>query len=205
MWKWIGGIVLLIVVLVAWRVVSAVKTLTAGGDSTTTTIAASPARVFASLADPDSMAVWMTSATVSSARHGMLQVGDTVRIDQGRTAATRDSSTGVKSNVTWIVNAVTPGQLLALSLQNDSTKQIIATQRDSLVSIGDSTQVITTIGVPIMDSIRNKRTDSSSKVGGAVLDFGSKMMVGAFRKMSEMDRAKLKGHIEGTAVVAPAH
>jgi hypothetical protein len=211
MWKWILWIVLAIIVFVGWRITTMYQAFAAGGDSTTTMIAATRDRVFEALTNTDSMQVWMgENATVTSTRRGDMQVGDTLRIDEGSgrattTAVSKDGVAGKsRGTIIWIVSEVTPGKVLALSLQSDSTKSVVATQRDSLVQVGDSIQLITTIAVPVMDSIRNTRGDSGGKVGGAMLNFGSKMMIGAFRKISEIDRIKLKAHLEGhVPTVAP--
>ena len=211
MWKWILGIVLAIIVFVGWRITTMYQAFAAGGDSTTTMIGATRDRVFDALTNTDSMQVWLgENATVTSTHRGAMQVGDTLRIDEGgvggrSVTVSKDGVSGKsRSTITWVVSEVTPGKLLALSMQNDTMKSVVATQRDSLVQVGDSIKLITTIAVPMMDSIRNTRSDSSSRVGGAMLNFGSKMMIGAFRKISEIDRGKLKAHLEGhPATVAP--
>ena len=95
------------------------------------------------------------------------------------------------------MSEVTPGRLLVLQMRNDPTGQIFATRRDSLVATGDSTVVVSTIGSPMIDSLRNERGDSGGKLGGAVLDFSSKMLVSAFRVISERDLRRLKARLEG--------
>jgi len=70
------------------------------------------------------------------------------------------------------------------------------------VATGDSTQVISTIGSPLMDSIRTLKGDTVGRVGNAVLDFSSKVLISLFRTVSEDELRRLKAHIEGKS--APA-
>jgi len=69
MWKWIVGALLVLVVAIAGFCYVAVKKITAGGDTVTVTVAATPERVFAALADPDSMQAWMMPGTLVGASH----------------------------------------------------------------------------------------------------------------------------------------
>ncbi|MGH7592777.1 MAG: SRPBCC family protein [Gemmatimonadales bacterium] len=196
MWKWIVGVALFLVVLLVGTCWLGYRKLTSGGASATVAIAATPDRVFASLADPDSMAVWMaTGSTVTSVHHGVVTVGDTLHIETGTSGRARQQ-------YTWIVSAVTPGQLLVLDMRVDTSKRVFATRRDSLVTAGDSTMVITTIASPMIDSMRTQRGDTSGKVGGALLDFGSKVVISAFRVMSERDLERLKARLEGRPMPA---
>lgn len=191
MWKWIVGALLVLVVALAATCYIGYRKLMGGGDSVTVAVAASPDRVWASLANSDSMSIWMAvGSKVTASRHGIVAVGDTLHIEM--------MSRGSKQqNYTWTVSDVTPGRLLVLQMRNDSSRQIFATRRDSLVGAGDSTLVVSTIGSPVIDSMRNERGDSGGKLGGAVLDFGSKMLVSVFRLMSEQDLRRLKARLEG--------
>lgn len=191
MWKWIVGGALVIVVLLAATCWFGYKKLTSGGDSATVAIAATPDRVFASLADPDSMAVWMTAGTqVTAPRHGVLAAGDTLHVETSSPGRSHQ-------RYTWIVSEVAPGRLLALQMRADTSSSVFATRRDSLVAAGDSTIIISTIASPMIDSLRTRRGDTGGKVGGALLDFGSKMLISAFRIVSEHDLKRLKARLEG--------
>ncbi len=194
MWKWIVGVLLVVVVALAGTCWYGYKKLTSGGDSAVVTIAATPARVFASLADPDSMQQWMDEGvTVTATRHGMLAVGDTLHVEQHNRTVSRSQQ------YTWAVSEVTPAHLLVLEMRNDSSGKVFATRRDSLVAAGDSTIIITTITSPMMDSIRNVRGDSGGKVRGAAIDFTSKILVSAFRELSRQELERLKTRLEGGA------
>ena len=195
MWKWIVGAAAVIVVLVIGFGWYGYRKLTSGGDSATVAIAASPERVFASLADPDSMAVWMgNDSRVTAPHHGLLAVGDTLRVESG-------SGGRSHQQYIWIVNEVTPDRLLVLQMRSD-TGGVFATRRDSLVPRGDSTIIISTIASPMIDSMRTQRGDTGGRVGGVLLNFGSKVLISAFRLVSENELKHLKARLEGHEVSA---
>ena len=197
MWKWIVGALLVLVVALAATCYIGYRRFTGGGDSVVVTIAGSPARVWASLADPDSMSIWMaTGSTVIASHHGIVAAGDTLHVS---TAA----GSSRQQNFTWTVSDVTPGRLLVLQMRSNVTGQVFANRRDSLVAAGDSTLVVSTIGSPMIDSIRVERGDSGGKFGGAVLDFSSKVLVSAFRMQSEQDLRRLKARLEGQPMPPP--
>jgi uncharacterized protein YndB with AHSA1/START domain len=197
MWKWIVGALLALVVLVAalgYYGYRKVTKFASGGDSTSVMIDASPDRVFASLANTDSLAVWMgEESMITASRSGALVVGDTVHVESARVRAGRSS---------WVVSEVVPNQLLVRQLLSDTTSHIVATRRDSLVPAGDSTRIISTINSPLMDSIRTQSGDTVSRMGNAVLDFSAKMLISVFRAASAEELKKLKAHIEGKPAAA---
>lgn len=195
MWKWIVGAALVIVVLLAGTCWYGYKKLTSGGDSATVAIAATPDRVFASLANSDSMALWMGAGSkIVAPHHGLLTVGDTLHVETGTPGRSYQQ-------YIWIVSTVTPGRLLVLQMRSD-TSGVFATRRDSLVATGDSTIIITTIASPMIDSMRTLRGDTGGKVGGALLNFGSKVLISAFRLVSEHELKRLKARLEGQPMPA---
>jgi uncharacterized protein YndB with AHSA1/START domain len=190
MWKWIVGAAVIIVVLLVGAFWYGYRKLTTGGDSATVTIAATPDRVFASLADPDSMVVWMgTGSKVAALHHGLLREGDTLHIETGTPGRSHQQ-------YVWVVGEVTPPRLLVLQMRAD-TSGVFATRRDSLVARGDSTTIISTIASPMIDSMRTQRGDTGGRVGGALLNFGSKVLISAFRIVSERELKRLKARLEG--------
>ena len=190
MWKWIVGAAVLVVVLLVGTCWYGYKKLTSGGDSATVTIAATPDRVFASLADPDSMVVWMGGGSkVAAPHHGMLREGDTLHIETGTPGRSQQQ-------YIWVVGEVAPPRLLVLQMRSD-TSGVFATRRDSLVASGDSTTIISTIASPMIDSMRTQRGDTGGRVGGALLNFGSKVLIAAFRIVSEHELKRLKARLEG--------
>src|SRR5437870_1642829 len=118
MWKWVGGILLVVLVCFVAASWYGYRTLTAGGDSVSITIGAPPERVFAALADHDSLAAWRLARRASPMRHGPMRPGDTVRLDAAQ-------SGGRSRGLTWVATDVDRNKLLAVALQNDSTGQTI--------------------------------------------------------------------------------
>jgi uncharacterized protein YndB with AHSA1/START domain len=193
--KWVlrifAGLVVL-VALVAWWGYSKYKKFTAGGNTTTVSIHAPAERVFASLANADSVTTWVgPGATPVATRHGMMQPGDTLRVESTSGRGSRNGA------FTWMVTEVRLNQLLAMELRADTSNSVFATRRDSLVQMGDSTLVITTVGSPMFDSARTTLRDSVRKGASVMLDFGSKIALSAFRVQSENELRRLKAHIEG--------
>jgi hypothetical protein len=86
--------------------------------------------------------------------------------------------------------------LLALEVRNDSIGGTMFMRRDSLISVGDSTRVVSAFTAPMLDSLQRKG-DSSGRAAGAVMGMASNVMIGALRMMSEQELKRLKGHIEG--------
>jgi uncharacterized protein YndB with AHSA1/START domain len=188
-WKWIGGILVLIVLCLAGASWLGYKRITAGGDAASVTIAGSPERIFATLANHDSLPDWwVLKGEASPTGHGPLAVGDSLPIQTPQSSRRRLSR--------WVTDEVVPGKLLVLSLHNDSAGVVVAVQRDSLVSLGDSTQIISTISSPMMDNLRSQN-GAEKQTGGAVMDMSSKLVVSAMRLQSKLELTRLKNHIEG--------
>jgi len=187
MWKWIGGILLLVALCIVGASWLGYRKLTSGGDATSVTIAGEPDRVFAALANHDSLADWYVLAgQPTSMGRGPFAVGDSLPAQMPQS-----TSSGRKSH--WVADEVVPGKLLALSLRNDSA--VIAVRRDSLVSIGDSTQVISTISSPMMENVRERNPNGARLIG-----MSSKLLVSAMRMQSKIELSRLKNHIEGRPV-----
>jgi len=186
-WKWIGGILLVIVVCLAGAMWAGYRKLTSGGDAATVTIAGSPERVFAALANHDSLPAWyVLKGQPAPTGHGPLAAGDSLPAQTPQTSARGRSNR-------WIADEVVPGKLLVLSLHSDTA--IVAVLRDSLVSLGDSTEIISTISSPMMDSVRARNAN-----GGTLIGASSKLLVSGMRLQSKIELARLKNHIEGRPV-----
>lgn len=192
MWKWIVGGLLVLVVLVAGTCYYGIKKLTSGGDTAVVMIGASPERVFASLADPDSLTTWVDKgSTVTSSRHGLLQVDDTFHVVRPGLKAGRTGET-----TAWRVMAVDPGHTLTLTLASDSLAGVaLITRHDSLAAIGDSTRLSVSYGAQLLDSTRMS-VKGAGKNSGAVMGFAQKMIVAAMRLSMEQDLQRLKARIE---------
>ena len=192
MWKWIAGGVAFLLLLVAGTCYWGLRKFSEGGGSTAVMIGASPDRVFASLADPDSLATWVdVGSMVSSSRHGLMQAGDSFRI------ARPARKPGVGGDITtWQVVASVPGRSLTLRIANDSLGKVaIISRYDSLSVVGDSTRLSTTYAAEIMDSARRSTRDSS-KGESAVLGFAQKLIIAAMRLATEQDLPRLKARVE---------
>lgn len=194
MWKWILGILTVLIIVVVGGAYLGYKKVTAAGDTLTMTIAGTPERIFASLATPDSMAAWVASAKVMRPiGKGMLVAGDTLVLDDpGRQIG------GTKQNMDWIVREISAPNLLVLEMRPDTgrVKSTLMMRRDSLVAHGDSTTIISTFSAPFMDSV-GTATKDSSKMGGAIVAGAGKVMIGALRLVHESDLVRLKARVEG--------
>ena len=185
MWKWIGGVLFLIVVCLVGAMWAGYRKLAAGGDVAAVTIAGSSERVFAALANHDSLPSWyVLKGQPAPMGHGPLAPGDSLpaQTPQVGSRASR-----------WVADEVVPGKLLVLSLHSDTS--VVAVRRDSLVSRGDSTEVISTISSPMMDSVRARNEN-----GGKLIGASSKLLVSGMRLQSKVELARLKNHIEGRPV-----
>jgi uncharacterized protein YndB with AHSA1/START domain len=196
MWKWIGGIVALVVVCLVGAMWAGYHKLTAAGDVANVVIAGSPDRVFAALANHDSLANWwIIKGSPAPMGHGPLAVGDSLPAQTPRAESRQRLSN-------WVVDQVTPGKLLVLSLHSDTAGAIVAVRRDSLVARGDSTEVVSAISSPMMDNLQSSDTVRNSRSGSALLGMSSKLIVSAMRLQSKVELTRLKNHIEGRPVDA---
>ena len=193
MLKWIlGGLAVLILVVggTCWY---GYKKMTEGGDTAEVAIAGDQARIFAAMANTDSMALWMSEDMRITPLGRDLAVGDTLRLE-GRIA----SQAGSRQNLLWIVREVTPPSRIVLDMADDSTKRSILVRHDELIRRNDSTIIVVKIESPIMDSARISARDSS-KFASGMMGTVQKVMVGAMRLAAEADLKKLKARVEGTA------
>ena len=200
--KWVVGCLAVgvaLVGLVVWLVYSKYKTFTGAGPSVSVVIAAPATRVFASMADADSLREWRAETTgISSTRRGLLRVGDTVRI-LSRTIRVGSRTSGSDSTerlADHVVTALVPDRLLVFEARDDSSGATMIVRRDSLVARGDSTEVISTILVPVTDSMR-ARLDTANRGQRAMLDMASRLMISIVRMQFGVELERLKERIEG--------
>jgi uncharacterized protein YndB with AHSA1/START domain len=178
MWKWIGGIVLFVIVCLmaaAWWGFRKISSTFEPDGSVRVAIAAPAARVFASLSDADSSSTWMASGSkISTGKHGPFGIGDSIRIEI--------KAVGNGRPVTWKVSNVVPGQSISMQLQSpDPRHPFVATRLDSIFQVGDSTVVIDRI------------TAVPAPTGTA-----EQMMLSMFKFQSKVELMTLKSRIEGT-------
>lgn len=178
MWKWIGGILLVVIVCVmglAWWGYRKVADTFEPDGSIRVAIAAPAARVYASLSDADSAGTWMAGgSTVTAGRHGTYVPGDPIRIEV--------RSVGPARPVTWTVTEVVPGQFVTKKLESpDPRHKFTVIRRDSIAAAGDSTIVI-----------------SRMSTTTPVTDTGEQMMISMFKIQAKLELTTLKSRIEGT-------
>lgn len=199
MLKWILGILALIIVVVAGTCYYGFKKLTGDGGTVTITMAGTPERIFAALATPDSMVLWMSSSQIEAPLgKGLLAAGDTLRLRQSATKGDSASQMNGTFDGDWVVREVNAPTLLVMEMVEDSagTRRVVLIRRDSLAVAGDSTTLVTTFSSPMLDSLSTAVRDSS-KVGSSVLSGASKLMLGAMRLGAEAELKLLKARVEG--------
>jgi uncharacterized protein YndB with AHSA1/START domain len=192
-WKWLGGCLLVCVVLLGialWQGYRQLASSGAGNGTDTVTIAAPITRVFASIANADSLSGWMGERLgVKVGHHGMLAPGDTLEIE------TRARFIPQKRKLKWTVTDVRPNQLLAVQLRSDSSGELIATRQLSLAAKGESTFITSAITAPLMDSIRAGHRDTL-KASDAYLDAASRLLISGLRLQTHIELEQLKSRIE---------
>lgn len=191
MWKWLGGCLVVVVVLFVflfWWSLRTIRNSTEPDGSIAVMIAAPPERVFASMSSGDSLSTWMAQGnTVITTRRELLQPGDMIRIRfQGMP---RDA-------MTWQVAEVVPNVKLVLQL-SDSTGRALATRRDSISVQGDSTRVSSRLTSPMLDNPAS--LDTSAAGSDALFDMTSNLVFSMFRMQSKMELTRLKERIEGNS------
>jgi uncharacterized protein YndB with AHSA1/START domain len=197
MWKWIGGCFLVCVVCIgiaAFWGFRKVKGLMDRPSVATVMIAATPERVFASMANADSLSTWMTTGSVVQHK-GPLVVGDSFVLggSQMRTSNAKGQS------MTWTVVEIKAPTLIVYSIRSDTSTSEFARLRDSLVARGDSTEVIATYTMP--DSMP-LGPGGEKKVAPPALQSVFKLMLVGFTEMEKIQLGQLKERIEGKAVEA---
>ena len=191
MWKWLGGCLVVVVVLFVflfWWSLRTIRNSTEPDGSIAVMIAAPPERVFASMSSGDSLSTWMAQGnTVITTRRELLQPGDMIRIRfQGMP---RDA-------MSWQVAEVVPNVKLVLQL-SDSTGRALATRRDSISVQGDSTRVSSRLTSPMLDNPAS--LDTSAAGSDALFDMTSNLVFSMFRMQSKMELTRLKERIEGNS------
>jgi hypothetical protein len=95
---------------------------------------------------------------------------------------------------------VVPPTRFVMALETDSVGQpnsTIVVMTDSLIVVSpDSTRRITSFHSPLIDSVSAAAGDSS-RVAGALLGAGRKMMIAGIRMVAEGEGRRLKARLEG--------
>ena len=83
MWKWIVGILLVIIVLIGGTCYRMYRKVIGAGDTAQVMVHASAEHVFSALIDADSMVAWLGSgSTVGPTGRGALKAGDSLTISE---------------------------------------------------------------------------------------------------------------------------
>ena len=179
MWKWLGGCLLIVIVLIAggtWWGFQKMQNSIAPDGSVRVMIAAPSPRVFELLSNADSIGGWMAGGNaVFTNKHGTFIPGDSIRIGMRMRVGPRNE------DMTWRITQVVPGQVVARQLVSpDPRHKFVADRRDSVAQMGDSTLVvsITTMPAPVS-------TETSSLFA-----------LSMFRVQSKIELMALKGHVE---------
>ena len=196
MLRWIGGCAVVAVVLIAlgvWTGYRRISTLAEAGAAETTIVHAPAERVFAMLANADSLPLWRMEGTgIRASRAGQLQVGDSL--------VTQTSAAGRSMTSVWHVSTLVPNVLIAFQMRSD-TGSMIAARRDSLIALGDSTRIISSTVSVLSDPITSAPRDSGE--GTAIPRMASKVFVAAARMQTRAELLRLKTRVEGDSTAAP--
>ena len=202
MWKWLGGCLVIVVVVIAigvWTGYRKLSQFSGPNKPETVAIAAPPSRVFASIANADSLSVWMAERLgVRVSHHGMLVPGDTIQMN----ANMRFNVGKGRQASSWVVSDVKPDQMLALEMQGDRTKGIVAQRQYNLSAKGDSTLITSFVSTPGLDSMIAHRGDTI-KASDAFMSGATKLMMASLRMQAHRELQLLKAHIEGHAPPPP--
>ena len=195
MWKWIVGVLLVIVIAIAGTCFAGYQKLTAGGDTLAVTIKGNRDRVFRLLTTPDSMNAWMNPVgTVTPAGKAELRPGDTLRVS----SAIGSGSSGRTQTRLWVVRElVAPTTFVVDAIQFDPSgvPHVVSTRRDSLVAVGDSTSVLSAFTMP--STFNGIQTDSNG--GGAtgkMMAMTQKMFLGTIKMYVQTQLKQLKAYVE---------
>ena len=184
MLKWIGGCLVLVIVLLAggsWFAMRTMRESLEPDGSARVTIAAPPQRIYSSLSNGDSIRTWMAAGnTITTWRHGPLVIGDSIRVELNRRL-------GPQMPMIWRVSELVPNGLVAMELMEQTSGRVMGVRRDSLVAIGDSTMVVSTVVSKLLpDTTRS-----------ATAEVAGDMMLSMFRLQAKLELQGLKGRIEG--------
>ena len=179
MWKWLGGcllIVLLLIVGAMWWGYQKMANSVSPDGSVRVTVAGSPVRVFELLSNADSISSWMAGGnTVYTNKHGTFVPGDSIRIGMNVSVGGRGQQ------MLWHITQVVPGQVVARELTSpDPTHKFMAVRRDSIAPRGDSTEVISITTTP----------------AAAGSSTSAMLALSMFRVQSKLELTALKARVE---------
>ena len=191
MWRWIVGILALIIVALMVTCYAGYRRLTGGSDTVGTWIRADSVRVLTLLTDRDSVLEWLPAGTtVMSSARGQLRVGDSVRV----AAPSRGDGGSARAQELWIVREVKGNVFVVESIEFDpgGLPHRAYTRRDSLVTSGDSTKIVSTfVGAPLLVGADSAAANSGA-VTGSIVSAAEKMRLGSSRMLWEGSLSRLR-------------
>ena len=194
MWKWIVGVLLLLVLLAGGTCYRVYRKVVGAGDSARITVAATPEHVFDALADVDSMVAWGGAGfSAAPTGRGRLAPGDSVRMIQVVPRA--GEAEGVTDSSLWVVRAVDASVRIIMDrIQFDSLGQAYVSMRwqDSVIPMGDSTAVLRTVSIPD-ENLPSRRSGVDSSGTMRVAD---KLYLGVARAMAEFRLNRLERYLQ---------
>jgi uncharacterized protein YndB with AHSA1/START domain len=186
--KWIVGILLALVLLVAGSCWFTYRRLASGGNVASVTVAATPDHVWRLLTVPDSLRTWYdTSSVLTTSADSALQVGDTLAL----------SSRGAEPSATSFRLVLTRAEaptLLVWDMVSDSGGPgvVLLRRTDSIVALGDSVRIVSVMATPTIDSV----TDSLGGLGRRLANAGGRMAAGGFRMMAQHQLELLRERLQ---------
>lgn len=191
MWKWIGALMVLVILAMMGTCYLGYRSLAKAGDSVTETVAISRRRAFSLLADRDSIAAWLpVGAELKPSAHGVVGPGDTLSI--ATPGSPGDSSH--RQRQVWVVREVVAPSILAMDgidFSPTGVPRAALSRRDSLVAVGDSTEIVSTFTVyPTVIT-----GDTESRMAAATLRAADRLRLGAAKTQWRGQLRRLAGHV----------
>jgi hypothetical protein len=87
----------------------------------------------------------------------------------------------------WRISELVPNRVVSMELMAQATGRVLGVRRDSLVAVGDSTMVVSTV---VSRLLRDTTRSATAEVAGD-------MMLSMFRLQAKLELQGLKGRIEG--------
>jgi hypothetical protein len=183
MWRWIAGIVAVVILALVGTCYAGYRRLTGGGNTVVAMVPENRARMFTLLTDHDSLLAWLPEGTtIRPERHGVLQAGDTIRV----AAPSRSGAPSGRAVQLWIVRDVKAPDVLGIEgieFDPGGVAHPAFTRRDSLSAVGDSTRVVSTfVGSPLLPGAESTYTGGND-TKAALLNTAERLRLGAARML----------------------
>lgn len=190
MWKWIAAIVAFVILALVGTCYAGYRKLANTGDTVVVTMPGSADRVFTMLSDRDSLTAWLPSgAELMPNDHGALRTGDTIRISTP--GAPGDPSK--RQRQVWVVREIVPPTTLGfdgIEFSQAGVPRVALARRDSLVSKGDSTAILSAFQV-----FPTSVSDNPSRMAAATLRTADRLRLAAAKAQWRVQLRRLAAHL----------